>query len=185
MAEFAISNSKNSSTNENPFYLNYGHHLKSPLALGVEIRKPIKGYDNLNACGLVVAISKAQHPILGQNAKPLYGEYASSDTFCSTYSIGLKWARECLKRAQNRVSKHANHHKWMLLLIEQMKSFSQQRTFTLEHPGTHKLLPRWIGPFTIFSRVGNLAYCLKLLESMHRTHLVFHTSKLQSCKASG
>ena len=56
MAEFAMNNSKNSSTQETPFYLNYGHHSKSPLALGVEIWKPLKGYDNPNAHGSAVAI---------------------------------------------------------------------------------------------------------------------------------
>ena len=56
MAEFAMNNSKNSSTQETPFYLNYGRHPKSPLALGVEIRKPLKGYDKLNERGLAVAV---------------------------------------------------------------------------------------------------------------------------------
>ena len=71
MAEFAMNNSKNSSTNETPFYLNYGRHPRSPLALGVEIWKPMKGYDNPNARGLAVAISRAQQPKMGQNGKPL------------------------------------------------------------------------------------------------------------------
>ena len=62
MAEFAMNNSKNSSTQETPFYLNYGRHPRSPLALGVEIRKPLKGYDNPNARGLAVAIERAQRP---------------------------------------------------------------------------------------------------------------------------
>ena len=56
---------------------------------------------------------------------------------------------------------------------------------TLKHPGTHKLLLRWIGPFTILDRVGQLAYRLKLPESMSRIHPVFHVSKLKPYKASG
>ena len=66
MAEFAMNNSKNSLTQETPFYLNYSRHPKSPLALGVEIRKLLKGYGNPNACGLAVAIDRAQPPKLGQ-----------------------------------------------------------------------------------------------------------------------
>ena len=56
---------------------------------------------------------------------------------------------------------------------------------TLKHPGTQKLLLRWIGPFTIFGRVGKLVYRLDLLESMNRIHPVFHVSKLKPYKASG
>ena len=56
---------------------------------------------------------------------------------------------------------------------------------TLKHPGTQKLLPRWIGPFTILDRIGTLAYHLDLPESMHKIHNVFHVSKLKPYKASG
>ena len=56
---------------------------------------------------------------------------------------------------------------------------------TLKHPGTRKLLPRWIGPFTILDRIGSVAYRLELPESMHRIHPVFHVSKIKPYKASG
>ena len=56
---------------------------------------------------------------------------------------------------------------------------------TLKHPGTRKLLPRWIGPFTILDWIGTLAYRLDLPESMSKIHVVFHVSKLKPYKASG
>ena len=59
------------------------------------------------------------------------------------------------------------------------------KNITLKHPGTRKLLPRWIGPFTILGRVGKVAYRLDLPEGMNRIHPVFHVSKLKPYKASG
>ena len=111
MAEFAMNNSKNSSTNETPFYLNYGRHPKSPLALGVEIRKPMKGYDNANARGLAVAISRAQQPKMGYNGKPLVESVPAVIRFDNRIQSALKEARECLQRAQDRQSKHADRHR--------------------------------------------------------------------------
>lgn len=42
-----------------------------------------------------------------------------------------------------------------------------------------KLSPRYIGPFTILARIGKLAYCLDLPESMRGVHNVFHVSMLR------
>ncbi|KAK4737043.1 hypothetical protein R3W88_000740 [Solanum pinnatisectum] len=42
-----------------------------------------------------------------------------------------------------------------------------------------KLCPRFIVPFVILSRVGELAYKLALLPSLSIVHLVFHVSMLQ------
>ena len=42
-----------------------------------------------------------------------------------------------------------------------------------------KLSPRFIGPFEILSRVGEVAYKLALLPSLLAVHPVFHVSMLQ------
>jgi hypothetical protein len=42
-----------------------------------------------------------------------------------------------------------------------------------------KLSPRYIGPYLITARVGSLAYCLQLPESMAGVHPVFHVSMLR------
>ena len=42
-----------------------------------------------------------------------------------------------------------------------------------------KLSPRYIGPYMITTRVGALAYCLQLPESMSGVHPVFHVSMLR------
>ena len=44
-----------------------------------------------------------------------------------------------------------------------------------------KLAPRFIGPFKILSRKGEVAYELKLPEILSAVHNVFHVSQLKKC----
>ena len=44
--------------------------------------------------------------------------------------------------------------------------------------GTRKFLPKFLGPFQVVKRIGDLAYRLALPPSMGRTHNVFHVSLL-------
>lgn len=46
-----------------------------------------------------------------------------------------------------------------------------------------KLGPRFIGPFTILARVGNVAYRLELPEELQGVHNTFHVSHLRKCLA--
>ena len=50
--------------------------------------------------------------------------------------------------------------------------------------GSKKLLPRWIGPFPIVKRIGNVAYKLELPPSL-KWHPVFHVSLLRSYEDNG
>jgi hypothetical protein len=44
-----------------------------------------------------------------------------------------------------------------------------------------KLAPRFIGPFMIFRRVGEMAYQLELPANLSYVHNVFHVSQLKKC----
>ena len=44
-----------------------------------------------------------------------------------------------------------------------------------------KLSPRFIGPFRILSRKGEVAYELELPEILSQVHNVFHVSQLKKC----
>ncbi|XP_071703839.1 uncharacterized protein [Rutidosis leptorrhynchoides] len=44
-----------------------------------------------------------------------------------------------------------------------------------------KLGPRYIGPFKILERVGEVAYCLELPEKLSGIHNTFHVSHLRKC----
>nr|GEY91918.1 putative reverse transcriptase domain-containing protein [Tanacetum cinerariifolium] len=46
-----------------------------------------------------------------------------------------------------------------------------------------KLNPRYVGPFKVLERVGDVAYKLDLLEELSRVHNTFHMSNLKKCHA--
>ncbi|GJS95691.1 putative reverse transcriptase domain-containing protein [Tanacetum coccineum] len=46
-----------------------------------------------------------------------------------------------------------------------------------------KLNPRYVGPFKVLGKVGEVAYKLKLPEELSRVHNIFHVSNLKKCYA--
>ncbi|GKD77690.1 putative reverse transcriptase domain-containing protein [Tanacetum coccineum] len=46
-----------------------------------------------------------------------------------------------------------------------------------------KLNPRFVGPFKVIKRVGDVAYKLELPEELSRVHKTFHMSNLKKCHA--
>ncbi|GKB97086.1 hypothetical protein Tco_0983223, partial [Tanacetum coccineum] len=46
-----------------------------------------------------------------------------------------------------------------------------------------KLNPRYVGPFEVIERVGEVAYKLELPEKLSRVHNTFHVSNLKKCHA--
>ncbi|GKC69848.1 hypothetical protein Tco_1115731, partial [Tanacetum coccineum] len=46
-----------------------------------------------------------------------------------------------------------------------------------------KLNPRYVGPFKVLEKVGEVDYKLKLLEELSRVHNTFHVSNLKKCYA--
>nr|GFC57901.1 putative reverse transcriptase domain-containing protein [Tanacetum cinerariifolium] len=46
-----------------------------------------------------------------------------------------------------------------------------------------KLNPRYIGPFKVLAKIGDIAYRLELPQELGRVHHTFHVSNLQKCYA--
>nr|GEV09985.1 retrotransposon protein, putative, Ty1-copia subclass [Tanacetum cinerariifolium] len=47
-----------------------------------------------------------------------------------------------------------------------------------------KLNPRYVGPFKVLERIGDVAYKLDLPEELSRVHNTFHVSNLKKCQAN-
>ena len=59
------------------------------------------------------------------------------------------------------------------------------KNINLKHPGSTKLLPKWVGPFKVVQQINPVAFKLALPAALSRLHPVFHASLLKAYLASG
>jgi hypothetical protein len=91
--------------------------------------------------------------------------------------------RENLRVAQTRQKSYADNRRRPLEFEEgehvylKVSPLRGMRRFKV----TGKLSPRFIGPFRIFRRVGEMAYQLELPDNLSDVYNVFHVSQLKKC----
>ena len=91
--------------------------------------------------------------------------------------------REKLRVAQTRQKSYADNRSRPLEFEEgdhvyhKMSPLRGMRRFKVKG----KLSPRFIGPFRVFRRVGEMAYQLELPDNLSDVHNVFHVSQLKKC----
>jgi ribosomal protein L21E len=91
--------------------------------------------------------------------------------------------RENLRTAQSRQKSYADTQRRLLEFKEgdyvylKVSPLRGMRRFKVKG----KLSPRFIGPFLILKRVGEVAYQLELLDHLADVHDVFHVSQLKKC----
>ena len=95
----------------------------------------------------------------------------------------VKIIREKLQAAQTRYKQYADRHRldfsfkegdYVYLKVTPFKSVQRFKT-------KGKLAPRFVGPFKIIKRVGEVAYKLELSPKLKGVHNVFHISQLRKC----
>nr|GEX83630.1 putative reverse transcriptase domain-containing protein [Tanacetum cinerariifolium] len=64
---------------------------------------------------------------------------------------------------------------------DRQKSYADLKRKPMEFQG--KLNPRYVGPFKLLERVGDVAYKLNLPKELSRVHNTFHVSNLKKCHA--
>ena len=111
-------------------------------------------------------------------------ELASTDVVLAT-TEKIETIRERLKAAQDRWKSYEDNRRksiefevgdYVLLKVSPWKG-------VLRFRNKGKLGPRFIGPFKILKRVGEVAYVLELPEEMKGIHNTFHVSYLRKCLA--
>ncbi|GJS70738.1 putative reverse transcriptase domain-containing protein [Tanacetum coccineum] len=95
-------------------------------------------------------------------------------------------AREKLKEAQTRQKSYADRHRRALEFQPEMSMFFESITTSgVRRFGIKgKLSPRFIGPFEILDRVGEVSYRLALPPQLSHVHNVFHVSLLRGYSLS-
>ena len=74
----------------------------------------------------------------------------------------LEQAKLRLQQAQQRQKAYADRHKRHVEYEEGEEVLLNSRNLNLKHPGSRKLLPHWVGPFTVERHIGPVAYRLAL-----------------------
>jgi len=93
----------------------------------------------------------------------------------------IKLIRERLQAAQNRQKAYANAHRKDIEFTVGNKVFLKvSPTKGVKRFGVKgKLAPKYIGPYEILERIGEVAYRLALPPDLSRVHNVFHVSQLR------
>jgi hypothetical protein len=95
----------------------------------------------------------------------------------------VRMVKENLRVVQSRQKSYANHRRrelsfevgyFVYLKVSPMRGL-------LHFKVRGKLAPRFIGPFKILERRGELAYQLELPPQLSDVHDVFHISQLKKC----
>nr|GEV65222.1 hypothetical protein [Tanacetum cinerariifolium] len=111
-------------------------------------------------------------------------ELASTDVVLAT-TEKIEIIRERLKEVQDRWKSYANRRRipikfnvgdFIMLKVSPWKG-------VMRFKNKGKLSPRFIRPFKILKRVGEVAYVLELTEEMKGIHNTFHVSYLRECLA--
>ena len=111
------------------------------------------------------------------------GEVPAVESFTARMQKALKEAKAHLVAAQQRQKAYANKRRRDVVFKVGASVLLSTKYIAIKHPGSRKLLPKYIGPFTVLAHIGQVAYKLQLPESMSRIHPVFHVSLLEPYSA--
>jgi hypothetical protein len=98
--------------------------------------------------------------------------------------VSVARAKLCLQAAHQRKKAYVDMHIRDLQFAVGDEVLLSTKNIKVKVAGTHKLLPKWIGPFKVLQRVNEVAYKLTLPPSLN-IHPVFHVSLLKGYQQGG
>lgn len=157
-AEFAYNNVVHESTGSTPFRLTYGYDPLSPVTLLSEPHR-------LHQQQVLKDLQKKTHC---PDAAVVFMEYMQQT---------LAMAKARIKEAQLRQKQGADRRRREVSFAKDDKVLLSTANLRLK-TGSRKLLPRFIGPFTVKEVINPVAYKLDLPHAL-KVHDVFHVSLLR------
>jgi hypothetical protein len=89
-----------------------------------------------------------------------------------------------LRAAQDKQKSFADQRRRDVVDSVGQQVFLSTQNSRLANPGSRKLLPKWVGPFQILERIGQVAYRLDMPANL-KMHNVFHVSLLKPYRSDG
>ena len=157
-AEFAYNNAVHESTGSTPFRLNYGY---DPIAPGQQVGQPPVTAAELTHQRVICPAAQRQFDHMMQQS--------------------LQAAKRHLVVAKERQKKYADTKRRHCVFNVGDKVLLSTKNLLLKGGGSRKLLPRYIGPFTIIKSINGVSYTLDLPIGL-KTHPTFHISLLRLYK---
>lgn len=164
-AELAYNNAFHDTIRCTPFFLNSGREPRTPLSAAAE--------------------SLAAKPPLPEAPEPDPATEPASTArvFVDDINDALTIAKRCAAAAQDRQAHYANTKRRPITLTVGQQVLLSTKNLRLkgEGMGKHlkrKLMPRFIGPFSITKEISDVAFELHLPDNM-QCHPVFHVSLLR------
>ena len=108
----------------------------------------------------------------------------SVEDFTEKQRKAIADAKVLLLKAQQRQKSYADTKRRELVFTVGEKVLLSTKNLRLNQPGVRKLTPRYVGPFEVVQRVGEVAYRLSLPATLP-IHDVFHVSLLAKYEADG
>jgi hypothetical protein len=108
----------------------------------------------------------------------------ASNAMVEGLADGVLRTRQLLAAAADRMKAYADGKRRPLVFREGESVLLKSTNFRFKGATTKKLMPRYLGPFKVVKKVGEVAYKLDLPGHM-RVHPVFHVSLLEKYRSDG